>query len=50
MVLAKRDFVCCKVDLANAFNEISRASILENIVDVQSLSHLSSFAASIFGS
>ena len=47
LIQAKRDFICCKVDLANAFNEISRAAIIGNIVETQSISHLSSFASCI---
>ena len=47
LIQAKRDFICCKVDLANTFNEISRAAIIENIVETQSISHLSSFASCI---
>ena len=40
----RKDFVCCRIDLANAFNEISRASFIEVLEAEPSLSHLAGFA------
>jgi hypothetical protein len=47
LIHSRRDFVCIKIDLKNAFNEISRRSILETLESEPSLSHLSTFAATI---
>ena len=47
LIHSRRDFVCIKIDLKNAFNEISRRSILETLEAEPSLSHLSTFAATI---
>ena len=43
-VRSNRNFVCCRIDLANAFNEISRASIIEVLESEPSLAHLVGFA------
>ena len=40
-----RDFVCFRIDLRNAFNEISRRAVLDVLASEPSLSHLVSFAA-----
>ena len=47
LICTRRDFVCIKIDLSNAYNEISRSSILETMEAEPSLSHLSAFAATI---
>ena len=39
--------MCCCIDLKNAFNEISKTSILEVLDSEESLAHLTSFAASL---
>ena len=41
----RRDFICFKLDLKNAYNEISRASIIEVLEAEPSLKHLASFFA-----
>ena len=40
---ARRDFFCMKLDLKNAYNEISRASIVEALQSEPTLQHLASF-------
>ena len=40
-----RDFVCFRIDLRNAFNEISRRAVLDVLASEPRLSHLVSFAA-----
>ena len=48
MVLeANRDFICIKLDFRNAFNEISRARVIEALEEVPSLQHLASHAATL---
>ena len=47
LISTRREFICVKIDLVNAFNEISRSSILETLESESSLSHLSAFAATI---
>ena len=42
-----RDWVCCKVDVENAHNMISRACILEVVEEVPSLRHIGQFLATI---
>ena len=42
-----RDFVCFRIDLRNAFNEMSRRAVLDVLANEPSLSHLVSFAALI---
>ena len=42
---SRRDFVVVKVDLKNAFNEVNRAAIIENLQTEPSLQHLAWFAA-----
>ena len=39
----RRDFICLKLDLKNAYNEISRTSIIEAFEAEPSLRHLASF-------
>ena len=41
----RRDFVVVKIDMKNAFNEVSRASIIEALEEEMSLSHLAWHAA-----
>ena len=41
----QRNYVVVKLDMKNAFNEVSRASIIEAIETEPTLQHLSSFAA-----
>ena len=41
----RRDYVVVKVDLKNAYNEISRSAIIENLQAEPSLQHLAWFAA-----
>ena len=41
----RRDFVVVKIDMKNAFNEVSRASILEAFEEEPSLQHLRGHAA-----
>ena len=41
---SNKNNVCCCIDLANAFNKISRKSILEVLETEPSLSHLTGFA------
>ena len=43
----RRDYVVVKVDMRNAFNEVSRASIIEALEREPSLQHLSWFAAAV---
>ena len=45
MLEDRRDFVAVKLDIKNAFNEISRASIVEALEAEPSLKHLASFKA-----
>ena len=42
-----RDFICFRLDLMNAFNEISRRAVIDVISSVSSLSHLETFTAAI---
>ena len=42
-----RDFVCFRIDLQNAFNEMSRRAVLDVLANEPNLSHLVSFAALI---
>ena len=44
---AYKDFICFRLDLKNAFNEISRRAVIDVLVNEPSLKHLSSFAATI---
>ena len=41
----KRDFVAAKIDMENAFNAVSRASIIEGLEEEPSLQHLAGLAA-----
>ena len=41
----RRDFVVVKLDLRNAFNQISRTAIIENLIGEPSLKHLAWFAS-----
>ena len=43
----RREFVVVKIDMKNAFNEVSRASILEALEEEPSLCHLAWHAASV---
>ena len=43
----RRDFVVVKLDMKNAFNEVSRASIIERLEDEPSLQHLAWHAATL---
>ena len=47
MVNTKREMVCIKIDLANAYNEIGRSAILDVLSSEASLSHLSGFAGAV---
>ena len=42
-----KDFVCFKIDLKNAFNEMSRRAVLDVLNSEYSLKHLVTFAAAI---
>ena len=42
-----RDFICFRIDLKNAFNEMARRAPIEVLAAEPSLSHLTSFAATI---
>ena len=42
-----RDFICFRLDLKNAFNEMSRRAIMDVIAGEPSLSHLETFVAAI---
>ena len=44
---ANRELICCRIDLKNAFNECSKKAILEVLQAEESLSHLTTFAATI---
>ena len=45
MTLEKNpNFVCVKLDFRNAFNEISRARVVESLEEEESLAHLAQFA------
>ena len=44
---ANRDHICVKIDAKNAFNECSKAAILEVLEAEESLVHLTSFAAAV---
>ena len=46
-IRANRDHICVKIDLKNAFNECSKAAILEVLEAEESLTHLTSFAAAV---
>ena len=41
------DFICFRLDLKNAFNEMSRRAVLDVLANEPTLSHLTSFAATI---
>ena len=43
----RRDFVVVKIDMKNAFNEVSRASIIEAIEEEPTLQHLAGHAGAI---
>ena len=44
---ADQELICCRIDLKNAFNECSKTAILEALQAEESLSHLTTFAATI---
>ena len=46
-IRANRNFICMKLDLRNAFNEVSKSSILEALDGEESLAHLASFAGAV---
>ena len=46
-IRANREHICVKIDLKNAFNECSKAAILEVLEAEESLAHLASFAAAV---
>ena len=41
------DFICFRLDLKNAFNEMSRRAVLDVLENEESLKHLVTFAAAI---
>ena len=41
----RKDFVCIKIDLKNAFNEISRSAIIQTLKSESTLEHLEEFVA-----
>ena len=43
----KKDFIVVKLDIKNAFNEVSRAAILETLESEPSLRHMVYLAASV---
>ena len=47
MVNTRRDMVCIKIDLANAYNEISRTAIIDVLSFENSLSHLTGLAGAV---
>ena len=44
---ADQELICCRIDLKKAFNECSKTAILEALQVEESLSHLTTFAATI---
>ena len=44
----RRDFAVVKIDMENAFNEVSRASMIEAFEEEPSLQHLRGHAAVVF--
>ena len=42
-----KDFVVVKIDMKNAFNEVSRAAIIEALEQEPTLQHLASYAATV---
>ena len=42
-----RNFICFRIDLKNAFNEMSRRAIMDVIAEEPSISHLETFVAAI---
>ena len=46
MLEARQDFVCVALDFKNAHNEVSRAAVVEEIQEVESLRHLALHMAS----
>ncbi len=47
MLEDNQDFICIKLDFRNAFNEVSRACIIEVLEKESSLNHLAAHAATI---
>ena len=47
MINSHRDFICFKLDIRNASNEISRRAVLDVLEGTPSLSHMVTFAATI---
>ena len=47
VINSNRDFICFRLDLKNAFNEMSRKAVLDVLANEPSLSHITSFAALI---
>ena len=44
---AYKNFICFRLDLKNAFNEMSRRAVLDVLLKEPSLSHLSTFVAAL---
>ena len=44
----RKDFICVKLDLTNAFNDMSRARMVEALEEEESLKHLASHAATLY--
>jgi hypothetical protein len=47
MLELHKDFICIKLDFRNAFNEVSRARIIEVLERESTLNHLTTHAATI---